>query len=96
MVYGHVIASDALGDAYVVPLQATFQDIKEKLGASFVRLPDLRRFNALRSQKSAKPRWRNVRHSVDLSQHTKGAVQGIDSGYSSAHGSPPPLPTFTT
>ena len=37
-VYGHVVASDAMGDSYVVPLNATLRDMEEKLGAA-VSLP---------------------------------------------------------
>lgn len=37
-VYGHVVASDAMGDTYVVPLSATFRDMEEKLEAA-VSLP---------------------------------------------------------
>ncbi len=37
-VYGHVVASDAMGDTYVVPLNATLRDMEEKLGAE-VSLP---------------------------------------------------------
>lgn len=37
-VYGHVVASDAMGDTYVVPLNATLRDMEEKLGAA-VYLP---------------------------------------------------------
>lgn len=33
-VYGHVVASDAMGDTYVVPLNATLRDMEEKLGAA--------------------------------------------------------------
>ena len=40
-VYGHVIASDILGDAYVVPLNATFQHMKEQFLAESVELPTL-------------------------------------------------------
>ena len=38
-VYGHVVASDAFGDAYVIPLDNTFRDIKQKLAADQVCLP---------------------------------------------------------
>jgi hypothetical protein len=38
-VYGHVVATDILGDAYVMPLVDTFQEIKECMGAKSVRLP---------------------------------------------------------
>ena len=38
-VYGHVVASDAFGDAYVVPLDNTFRDIRQQLAADQVCLP---------------------------------------------------------
>ena len=38
-VYGHVIASDAFGDAYVIPLDNTFRDIRQQLAADQVCLP---------------------------------------------------------
>ena len=37
-VYGHVVASDAMGDTYVVPLDATLRDMERKLEAA-VSLP---------------------------------------------------------
>lgn len=33
-VYGHVVASDAMGDTYVVPLDATLRDMEERLEAA--------------------------------------------------------------
>ena len=38
-VYGHVVASDAFGDAYVIPLDDTFRDIRQQLAADQVCLP---------------------------------------------------------
>lgn len=38
-VYGHVVATDILGDAYVMPSVDTLQEIKECMGAKSVRLP---------------------------------------------------------
>ena len=38
-VYGHVIASNPLGEAYVVPLRNTFHQISNALGAKNVSLP---------------------------------------------------------
>ncbi|KAM7190773.1 hypothetical protein V8F20_009569 [Naviculisporaceae sp. PSN 640] len=39
-VYGHVVATDFTGDAYVIPLHATFDEIKEKMpGVEKVSLP---------------------------------------------------------
>ena len=37
-VYGHVVASDAMGDTYVVPFNATLRDMEKRLGAA-VSLP---------------------------------------------------------
>ncbi|KAK4691824.1 hypothetical protein P7C71_g5262, partial [Lecanoromycetidae sp. Uapishka_2] len=38
-VYGHVVAVDALGEAYIVPLNATLRDMKRQLAAYSVSLP---------------------------------------------------------
>ncbi|KAK3395006.1 hypothetical protein B0H63DRAFT_462535 [Podospora didyma] len=38
-VYGHVVATDCTGDAYVIPLHATFAEMKELLGVESVDLP---------------------------------------------------------
>jgi hypothetical protein len=38
-VYGHLVASDALGYGYVIPLSETFKDILQQLGAVSVELP---------------------------------------------------------
>ena len=35
-VYGHVVASDAMGDTYVIPLNATLRDMERKLAAAVV------------------------------------------------------------
>lgn len=37
-VIGHIVASDPLGDAYVIPLKDVFADIKARLGAKSVEL----------------------------------------------------------
>ncbi|KAF5869098.1 putative rna binding protein [Botrytis fragariae] len=41
-VYGHVVASNPLGEAYVVPLQDTFKQISNTLGAKDLSLPNPR------------------------------------------------------
>jgi hypothetical protein len=41
-VYGHVVASNPLGEAYVVPLRNTFRQIRDALGANEVSLPNPR------------------------------------------------------
>ncbi|KAK1641019.1 hypothetical protein BDP81DRAFT_417890 [Colletotrichum phormii] len=38
-VFGHTIAADMFGDAYIVPLDQTFADIQRSLGAESVHLP---------------------------------------------------------
>ena len=39
--YGHIIASDSLGETYVVPIQSTFRDIERSLNATSVSLPSV-------------------------------------------------------
>jgi len=39
-VYGHVVATDIMGDAYIVPLYASLEEMKEVLGVESVSLPD--------------------------------------------------------
>lgn len=38
-VYGHIVASDMFGEAYVIPLEAAFRDMEKKLGMKSVFLP---------------------------------------------------------
>ena len=38
-VYGHVVASDAFGEAYVIPMKNTFRCIEKQLSAQRVCLP---------------------------------------------------------
>lgn len=45
-VFGHVVATDMFGDAYVFPLDETFQDIKKSLGAKSAHLPSLDDFTS--------------------------------------------------
>lgn len=88
MVYGHVVASDVLGDAYVVPLTATFEDIKEKLGAHFVWLPTHEEvdrwtrdnFNASGSYGSAELKSRKVHFSNGIERVSPASTsKGVDS-----------------
>jgi hypothetical protein len=39
-IFGHVVASNPLGEAYVVPLQSTFHQIRDALGAKDLVLPN--------------------------------------------------------
>lgn len=49
-VYGHVIAADVFGEAYVVPLEATFRQIREQLGVKSVCLPTRRDFSKAQAE----------------------------------------------
>ena len=48
-VYGHVVSVDALGEAYVIPIQSTLLDIQTHLGAREVCLPTMAEVFYLRS-----------------------------------------------
>lgn len=48
-VYGHVVSVDALGEAYVMPIQPTLQDIRTHLGAHQVRFPSKEEIASLRA-----------------------------------------------
>ena len=41
VLYGHVVASDDLGEVYVVPIESIIEDVKEALNASAVTLPSI-------------------------------------------------------
>jgi hypothetical protein len=45
-VFGHIFATDMLGDAYVIPLQSIFEDIRTWHGARSVNLPTAPDFGA--------------------------------------------------
>ena len=63
-VFGHAVASDILGDVYVVPIRDTFDNIKQSLGVSEVTLPtedDIRHAE----------RQRNLEGARDLSEGPK-------------------------
>ncbi|RYP53649.1 hypothetical protein DL768_001429 [Monosporascus sp. mg162] len=40
-VYGHVVATDAFGGGYIVPLDETFRDVKNRLSVASVELPSM-------------------------------------------------------
>ena len=50
--YGHVVASDILDEAYVVPLESTFQQINTYLGVKIVKLPTTEDFQKWRSRRA--------------------------------------------
>ncbi|RYP44145.1 hypothetical protein DL768_009380 [Monosporascus sp. mg162] len=79
-VFGHVIASDILGDIYVVPICDAFKDIKKCLNCSSVTLPtadDIRRATSLAKLKVTEdPSRRAIRldiNSVPLGEESADA-----------------------
>ncbi|RYP20431.1 hypothetical protein DL765_002807 [Monosporascus sp. GIB2] len=64
-VFGHIVASDILGDIYVVPICDSFKDIKERLHCSSVTLPtadDIHRATSPAKLKVTEdPSWRAMR-----------------------------------
>lgn len=52
-VYGHVVATDMLGDAYVIPLDRTLADIQTFFGAKSVTLPATVDFSIAALEKSS-------------------------------------------
>jgi hypothetical protein len=54
LVYGYVVASDCLGEAYVIPLDVTFRQMREHLHAKLISLPtegDIRKWLRQRVEK---------------------------------------------
>jgi hypothetical protein len=47
LVFGHVVATDVFGDAYVIPMVDTFDDIKRCMGAKTVELPTAKDFEVI-------------------------------------------------
>ncbi len=85
-VYGHLVASDAFAEAYVIPFDKILLDIKHSLGAVSICLPS----------RSDISNWRQV-HDPEIlmgSRLPKPEIRGhsgstLDSGYASVNPSPP-------
>lgn len=73
-VFGHVVAVDVLREAYVIPLDELFLDIKRVLGANTVRLPTRREVEQQRHS-SQQP----VKLIDDLKEHAR---RGLEAGNS--------------
>ena len=78
-VYGHLVASDVLREAYVVPFDKILLDIKNHLGAVSVRLPSRNDISRRTEGKYPIPRASSPQAGIAFS----------DSGYSSVNGTPP-------
>ncbi|KAI9688381.1 MAG: hypothetical protein M1822_001330 [Bathelium mastoideum] len=97
-VFGHVVASDAFGDGYVVPIQATFCDIATRLNAVSVDLPttvDIASLvfdNAIEMEAASAFSLPSISILNDPQQlETLSPPPHMDSGYSSAQRSPPQI-----
>jgi hypothetical protein len=53
--YGHVVATDAIGDAYIIPALDTFSNIRDCMGAVAVQLPTVQDIQDRASQHSHYP-----------------------------------------
>lgn len=90
--YGHVIGKDMFGDAYVIPIQAIFDDISTRLGAASVCIPDNEVYGD--PSLSGNPD-QEVEHLLDSGYSTRHnstehkAMRSLDSGYSTRHPSEP-------
>ncbi|KAG7288731.1 hypothetical protein NEMBOFW57_005087 [Staphylotrichum longicolle] len=63
--YGHVVSTDAFGEASVIPIQTSLDAIKEQLHARNVRLPTARRISQLQVK-------RKISISVEATEPVKG------------------------
>ena len=80
-VYGHVVASDSFGDAYVIPLDVSFRDIRQQLAAEKVCLPT----------ESEVLEWIQQEMLEENSGRRSGVGGFTDSGYSSTRSTPQTL-----
>ena len=74
-VYGHVVAVDLFGEAYVVPLEATFRDMETQLAAKSVGLPDkkeIRKWQAWHRRQSMLRKNTKVSHIDNSDVVTEG------------------------
>ena len=59
-VYGHVVASDAFGEAFIIPLDAIFQDMKTQLEVESVSLPAETDINEVITQRGKTSTMNNI------------------------------------
>jgi hypothetical protein len=99
VVYGYVIAPDALGDAYVMPMDAVLRDIQSALGARHVKLyelPELSPFPSLLDMQAHTATQKHATVTVMQPASSCGSLDGViyqqerslDSGYGTAHATP--------
>ena len=97
--YGYVTASDALGDAYVMPMDNVLQNIKSALGVRDVRLyqmPDLAPLHLLRNMQDQNATQEHASVTVMQPGTPCGSLNGViythdrslDSGYGTATTTP--------
>ncbi|TAQ87663.1 hypothetical protein B7494_g4008 [Chlorociboria aeruginascens] len=76
-VYGHVVATDAFGEAYVIPFDATLEDVSLRLGAESVSLPmdeDINRIRELSEVKRNNHEFEGTPAPLDCISNTSGEV----------------------
>ena len=94
-VMGHVVASDLFGDAYVVPIHAAFQQMKESLGADSVRLATKDDISKLKSSLLRSMPPTRAKTPEPFRSPSPDFAQ-VDSGYASKHTTPIKHPLLFT
>jgi hypothetical protein len=57
-VFGHVVSVDAMGEAFVVPMQATLQNLEERLGVNSAALPTKEQVETYKKPRGSIPKPR--------------------------------------
>lgn len=82
-VLGHIVAVDSFNEVYVVPLQETLRDIKERLGVASVALPTAKVLLDIAMDRT---------DALVPKPHAYEGQSGYDSGYATMQSSPAPSP----
>ncbi|VUC36627.1 unnamed protein product [Clonostachys rosea] len=94
-VYGHVVAIDIFGDSYVMPMQATLDDMKMHLGALDVSLPSQEDIIGWVADHQApdlsdKEEWQDISHYGDNSSASTSENHSLVSSLQHDHNSQVP------
>ena len=85
--YGHVVATDAFGDAYVIPAPDTLKNIQECMGAAAVTLPTHKDFTTTTSGEDSNTKSRvdpnsnlefKTSHQISLDAEAKSPAVSSD------------------
>jgi hypothetical protein len=84
--YGHMVATDAIGDAYIIPALDTFSNIRDCMGAVAVQLPTVQDIQDQASQQSHYPGQARSPHEGHIDRRLRQLDLGVtrDNGTSEA------------